>query len=85
VSTRIQIKISEQSSDEVIHKFRNFGEDIYRSLHDICEINLKEIDSSTSNFTVSGIKSRDLGKVTDVIKKEIKRHKFENTVCLSRL
>lgn len=64
--------------------FRNFGEDIYRALRDECSVSIKKIDASTTSFSVRDIHKRDLGRVTKVIKGELRRHHFEASATLIR-
>jgi hypothetical protein len=63
-------------SDDLIHKFRNFGEAVYSALRDDCEISIKEIDVSTSQFYVRGIHKRELritaAKVRQIAEKHYK-------------
>jgi hypothetical protein len=45
---------------ELVHEFRNFGEDVYRALRQDCEISLQEIDASTSEFHLRRIPTRHI-------------------------
>lgn len=81
----IKIEISDEPTPDVIHRFRNFGEDIYRALRDTCSVSLEEIDRSTTSFLVSDVRSHDVGPVTQAIKRELRRHKFDQTARLTRL
>jgi hypothetical protein len=49
---------------ELVHQWRNFGEDVYGELRDACEVSISEIDASTSEFHVRKIHTRELRKVT---------------------
>jgi hypothetical protein len=77
MSAAIKIEISDPPTAEVIHRFRNFGEDIYRLLRDTCSVNIEEIDTATTSFVVRDIQRRDLGGVTQTIKRELRRHHFD--------
>jgi hypothetical protein len=85
MSLSLQISISDAPTSEVIHRFRNFGEDVYRALHDTCSVSIDEIDASTTSFTIRDIRRSDLGTVTQRIKRELKRHHFDQTATLTRL
>ena len=85
MSAAIKIEISDPPTSEVVHRFRNFGEDIYRLLRDTCSVDIDEIDAATSSFVVRDIRRRDLGVVTQTIKRELKRHHFEGSGTLVRL
>ena len=47
-------------SPNMVHQWRNFGEDVYRELRDECEVSIDEIDASTSEFFLRGIHKREL-------------------------
>lgn len=81
----IQIQISDEPTSDIVHRFRNFGEDVYRSLRDTCSVSIAEIDASTTSFTIRDIHRRDLGEVTQTIKRELKRHHFDQSATLTRL
>jgi hypothetical protein len=85
MSAAIKLEISDPPTGETVHRFRNFGEDVYRALRDTCAVSIEEIDASTTSFAVRDIRRRDLGTVTQTIKRELKRHHFENTATLVRL
>jgi len=81
----IRIEISDAPTPEVIHRFRNFGEDVCRSLRDTCAVSLEEIDAATTSFVVRDIHKRDLGMTTQTIRRELKRHNFDQSASLVRL
>jgi hypothetical protein len=85
MSITIKIEISDLPTSEVIHRFRNFGEDIFRLLSDTCAVSIEEIDRATDSFVVRDIHRRDLGLVTQTIKRELKKHHFECSASLVRL
>jgi hypothetical protein len=68
-----------------VHRFRNFGEDVYRLLKDTCSVSLDEIDRTTTHFSVRDIRRRDLGTVTQKIKELLVRHHLEEALMLVRL
>ena len=84
MSAAIKIEITGPPIAEVIHRFHNFGEDIYRALHGLCEVSMDEIDRSTTSFNVRGIRRRDLGAVTETIRRELKRHRLTDSATLTR-
>jgi hypothetical protein len=85
MSAAIKIAISDEPTSDIVHRFRNFGEDVYRALRDRCSVSIEEVDSSTTSFTVRDIHRRDLGDVTQTIKRELKRHHFDSSATLTRL
>ena len=85
MSAAIKIEISDEATGDDVHRFRNFGEDIYRELRDTCSLNVDEIDQSTTTFVVRDIHKRDLGVVIEAIKRELRRHQFDQTATLTRV
>jgi hypothetical protein len=85
MSVAIKVMISDPPTSEVTHRFRNFGEDIFRLLGDTCSVNIQEIDSATDSFVVRDIRRHDLGLVTQTIKRELKKHHFDGSASLVRL
>ncbi len=79
------VQISGQPTPEIIHRFRNFGEDIFRALRDSCDVDLDEIDASTDRFHVRGIKARQVGRVVKTIESELQAHNFAETGSVTRL
>ena len=85
MSAVIKIDISDEPASDIVHRFRNFAEDVSRSLRDTCRVSIEEIGTSTTSFTVRDIHRRDLGDVTQTIKRELKRHHFDQSATLTRL
>jgi hypothetical protein len=81
----IKIVVRDDGQDTFIHRFHNFGEDVYRELRELCEIDLGEIDSSKESFLIQKIRSKDLGKVTSKIQKLTAKHHFSDSFSLLRL
>ena len=81
----ILVRISDAPTPDIVHRFRNFGEDVYRALRDSCDVDLDEIDSSTNRFHVRGIKARQVGRVVKLIESELRAHYFEETGSVERL
>jgi hypothetical protein len=48
-------------------------------------VSIDEIDRSTTSFVVRDVHKRDLGIVTQTIKRELRRHHFEQTATLTRV
>ena len=80
----IRIQISDKPTPDIVHRFRNFGEDIYRALRDECSVSIEEIDASTTSFSVRDIQKRDLGRITKIIKEELRHHHFDSSATLIR-
>lgn len=85
MSTAIKIEIADEPTDDVVHRFRNFGEAVWTALRETCSVSLDEIDHATTSFVVRDIRKADIGMVTQTMKRELRRHHFENTATLTRL
>jgi hypothetical protein len=85
MTTAIKIKIPPHEDPDLLHHFRNFGEDVYRALKGKCSISLEEIDASNSEFVVRDVRASDLGTVSATIKRVINAHRFDGIVTLTRL
>ena len=59
MSRTVQVRLA-APDPELIHEFRNFGEDVYRLLRDECEVSIAEIDASTSEFCLRGVRKREI-------------------------
>ena len=81
----ILVRISDEPTPDIVHRFRNFGEDVYRALRDSCDVDIDEIDASTDRFHVRGIKARQVGRVTKLIESELAAHNFGETGSVDRL
>ncbi len=81
----VLVHISDEPTPDIVHRFRNFGEDVFRALQDSCDIDLDEIDASTDRFHVRGIKARQVGQVVMLIKSELRAHNFGETGSVTRL
>ena len=64
----LKIQLSTPNPD-LVHQFRNFGEDVYRALRDECDVSIQEIDASTSEFHVRRIHKRELRTVAAKVRK----------------
>jgi hypothetical protein len=85
MNVTIKVEVNIPITSEVVHRFRNFGEDVYRHLRNTCSISIEEIDSSTNSLFIREIRRRDVSTVTQVIKRELKRHGFEDSGSVTRL
>jgi hypothetical protein len=85
MSAAFKVEISDEPTGDIVHRFRNFGEDIYRELRDTCTVRIDEIDRSTTSFVIRDVQKRDLGVVTQTIKRELRRHHFDQTATLTRV
>ena len=81
----LRIETTEQATSTVVHRFRNFGEDVYRELRDSCTVSIEEIDRSTTVFTVRDVHTRRVKTVTRAILELARRHGFSATAVVTRV
>ncbi len=62
---RIQLT---NASPDLIHDFRNFGEDVYRNLRGDYGVSIQEIDASTTEFHVREIPKREVRRVASAVR-----------------
>lgn len=60
---------------ELIHEFRNFGEDVYRELRNDYTISIEEMNRSTNEFCVKSIPKREVRTLAAKIQKIANAHK----------
>ncbi len=58
----------------LVSNFQNFGEDVYRALHDEWDVSLAEIDHFAGAFHVRGVHKRDVRTVAARVRKILERH-----------
>ncbi len=62
------------SVQDLVPKFQNFGEDVYRALRDECDISLKEIDHFVGAFHLRSIRKRDVRTITAKVRNILEKH-----------
>lgn len=82
--TSLQIRITIEPTSTVVHRFRNFGEGVYRGLSDFCDVDLEKIDRATNSFHIKRIESRHLGHVMRFIQKELEEHNFQDCAKIEK-
>ena len=85
MAVTLAIRISDEATAILVHRFRNFGEDVYRAVGDVGEVSLEEVDRSTTSLAVRDVRRRDIGRVNAAIRRELRRHHFDDTATLVRL
>lgn len=59
---------------DLVHEFRNFGEDVYRALRDSYAVSIQEIDGSARYFHVREIPKREVRTVAAKVRKVAERY-----------
>ena len=83
MSKSISITIEDKVTPEILHRFRNFGEDVWRELKDECNVDLDEIDRSTNAFFVCGIKTKMAKRTLAKIENIAEEHNLQDSVTCS--
>jgi hypothetical protein len=84
-SIKIELKDTNALADSFLHRFRNFGEEVWAELKSNCSVSLEEIDSCTDSFCIRNINRKDLGTTSAMVKKLLKRHNLTDDVKVIRL
>ena len=72
--------MSDPPTTDAIHRFRNFGEDVYTAFRDRYAVDISEIDASTTWFHVRKVHRRDLRSVSKAIMRIAATHYFARSV-----
>lgn len=84
MTTRFTIRIAQASTPELIHRLRNFGEDLSRLLGDKGTVDMAEVDSATEFFVVEVASSRFVGDVGALLRKTIASTSRDGAFSLER-
>jgi hypothetical protein len=71
----------------LIHRIRNFGEDLYRAFRDSrqAHVDLEDIDRATDRICVTTIKNRQVRTVAGRIRKLLERHHLDDVARLTEV
>lgn len=83
MSVTIKIETNDKPTLDMIHNWRNMGEDVYRELRDTYTVSLNEIDASTTSFHVADIKRSQVRRVTAKIRNILRKHNFDRSTAVS--
>ena len=67
----------------VVHRFRNFGEDVFRELRDLCDVDIYEIDRATTSFAVRSVVESDVDQVEAILRRLLEEHFFSESTTLT--
>jgi hypothetical protein len=83
MSVTLEIMVPDDGEQTFVHRFRNFGEDVYRAFRDECDVSIHEIDASTTSFAIRGIKRRQVRRTAAGIREIAEKHFFGGTVTVT--
>jgi hypothetical protein len=58
---------------DLVPRFKDFGEDVWRALHDECEVSIDEIDHAIAEFHIRRIHKREIRNVTAKVRKILEK------------
>jgi hypothetical protein len=73
VSRTLKVQLTNASPD-LVHDFRNFGEEVWSALREDYALSIEEIDASTSEFHLREIPKRDVRTVAAQVRKLVGRY-----------
>ena len=80
-----RIELSEPPTGDVVHRFRNLGEAIFRDLQSQGTVDIDEVDRATTHLHIRDIHPRDIGTVKQQIDRLLRQHGFAGTASLKRV
>jgi hypothetical protein len=66
-----------------VHRFRNFGEDVYVQLRDSCDVGIAEIDAAFDEFHVDTVREADIDAVARTVAALNRAHHLDDSVFFS--
>ena len=82
---RYRIGLAEPSTPDLVHRLRNLGEALGVALGAKAILDMEEIDAATEHFWVQVAEKRDLGEVSNTIKKLVAHHGPEGAFVAERV
>jgi hypothetical protein len=83
MSVTLEVMVPDDGEQTFVHRFRNFGEDVYRALRDECDVSIHEIDASTTSFMIRAIKRRQARRTAARIREIAENHFFGGTIVIT--
>ncbi len=74
MSRTLKISLTAPAPD-LVHEFRNFGEELYLALRDECAISIEEIDASTREFHIRHLPKRSVRSMAARVRKVAARYR----------
>lgn len=81
----LKIQLTVPPSPELVHRFQNFGEDVYGALRVECEVSIDEIDSATHTFHVRKIHKRFVRTAAATVRKISAEHHLAELVTVEEI
>ncbi|MGH7489583.1 MAG: hypothetical protein ACRD3J_04755, partial [Thermoanaerobaculia bacterium] len=65
-----------------VHRFRNFGEEVYVRLRASCDVRIAEIDAAIDQFHVGGVDDERAASVADFVESLCRAHHLDDSVLI---
>ncbi|MHC4253852.1 MAG: hypothetical protein ACYS9X_32465 [Planctomycetota bacterium] len=85
MAPELLVEIGGGDRESQVHRFRNFGEEVYVRLRDACAVDIHEVDSATSSFHVRDVKRQELPGIRAAIRDIADRHFFGDSLEIREL
>jgi len=79
------IEIPDDGKWDFVHRFRNFGEDVFRGLRALCTVSIYEIDASTSKFLIRDVPDETMDDIREKIRAISAKHFFAERLLLKEI
>lgn len=71
-----------QPEDSWLHRFRNFGEDVYVHLRDRYAVSIEEIDAAVDAFHIRSIRDAEVSAVAATLRRMLAEHHLDDSVLV---
>ena len=83
MSVTLEIMVPDDGKQTLVHRFGNFGEDVFRELREECDVSIHEIYAATTSFCIRGVKRRQARRTAAKIRAIAKKHFFAETLVIT--
>ena len=84
MAIHLQIKLT-RSPVECLHRFRNFGEDVFREMREECSLSINEIDQANGVFYVRDLRARFLRTAAAKIRRIALKHRLADRIDVTEV
>jgi len=81
----LQVQLTVQPDSILLHRFRNFGEEVYTALREECAVSLDEIDSATTTFHLRQIHKRFVRTAAAMMRELLRKHHMLEIVTVDEI
>jgi len=81
----LKVQLTVPPSSDLVHRFRNFGEDVYSALREECAVSIDEIDAATSTFHIREIHKRFVRTAAAMVREISQKHHMSEIVNVDEI